>query len=160
MPPMTLSDSPLSEREMVLVRETDVSAEKLFAGWTTAELLPKWFCPKPWYVSDVKLDVRPGGGSEMNFNGPNGEKFANKGLYLEIIPNQKIVFTDAFHAGWEPNPNFMFVGIVTFDPLPNGGTRYTARVRHWSKEACEQHAKMGFEQGWSIAFDQLVELMK
>jgi uncharacterized protein YndB with AHSA1/START domain len=152
--------SPLSERELVLVRETDVAPERLFAGWTTAELYPKWFCPKPWYVSDVKLDVRAGGGSEMLFNGPGGERFLNRGLFLEVVPNEKLVFTDAFVAGWEPNPNSMFVAIVTFEKLPSGGTRYTARVRHWSKEASEKHAAMGFQQGWSAAFDQLVELVR
>jgi uncharacterized protein YndB with AHSA1/START domain len=157
--------SPLSERQLVLVRETHVPREKLYSGWTTPELLPKWFCPKPWYVSDVKLDLRPGGTSEMIFHGPNGESFPNKGVYLELVPNEKIVFTSAFQADWEPVPqtdvatDFMFVGKVLFEPLPNGGTRYTARVVHWTKEACKKHKAMGFEQGWGIAFDQLVELV-
>jgi len=151
--------SPLAEREIMIVRETPVPREKLYAGWTRAELYPKWFCPKPWYVSDVKIDVRPGGGSEMIFHGPNGEQFSNRGVYLEVVPNEKLVFTDAFFAGWEPNPNFMFLGCLTFEALPNGGTRYTARARHWTKEACAKHAAMGFVDGWNAAFDQLVELV-
>jgi len=157
--------SPLSERELVFVTETAVPREKLYRGWTTPELLPKWFCPKPWYVSDVKLDLRPGGLSEMVFHGPNGESFPNKDVYLELIPNEKIVFTSAFEGDWEPRPttgietDFMFVAKVLFEPLPNGGTRYTARVVHWTKEACDKHKAMGFEQGWGIAFDQLVELV-
>ncbi len=145
--------------ELIITRETHVPREKLFAGWTNAELYPKWFCPKPWFVSDVKLDLRAGGSSEMIFHGPNGETSPNQGMYLEVIPNEKLVFTDAFTAGWQPNENFMFVGILTFEPLPNGGTRYTARARHWTKEAMEKHAAMGFEAGWSKAFDQLVELV-
>ena len=147
--------------ELIITRETHVLREKLFAGWTNAELYSQWFCPKPWYVSDVKLDLRPGGSSEMIFHGPNGETFPNKGMYLEIIPNEKLVFTDAFTGDWEwePNPNFMFVAIVTFEKLPNGGTRYTARVRHQTKESCEKHAAMGFADGWNMAFDQLVELV-
>jgi uncharacterized protein YndB with AHSA1/START domain len=159
MPPPLQSESPLSERELVIIRETHVSPEKLFAGWTNPSRYPEWYCPKPWFVSDVKLDVRPGGGCEMMFNGPNGEKFPQKGVYLEIVPNEKLVFTDAFTAGWEPNPNSMFVASLTFERLANGGTRYTARARHWTKEACEQHRAMGFEQGWSIVFDQLVKLV-
>lgn len=151
--------SPLSERELVLVRETHVPREKLFAGWTNAGLYSQWFCPKPWHVSDVNIDFRPGGSSEMFMNGPNGERVPNRGVVLEVVPNEKLVFTDAFTGGWEPNPNFMFVAIITFEALPGGGTRYTARVRHWSKEACEKHAAMGFEQGWSAAFDQLVAVV-
>jgi len=157
--------SPLSDRELTISRETHVPREKLYAGWTTPELLPKWFCPKPWYVSGVKLALRPGGTSEMTFHGPNGESIPNTDVYLELVPNEKIVFTSAFQAGWEPRPqsdiptDFMFVGTVRFEKLPNGGTRYTARVVHWTKEACERHRAMGFEQGWGIAFDQLVDLV-
>ena len=153
------AESPLSECELVLVRETHVPRKKLFAGWTQAELYPKWFCPKPWFVSEVKLDVRPGGTSEMLFNGPNGEQFTNRGMFLEVVPNEKLVFTDCFLADWEPNPNFMFVAYITFEALPNGGTRYTVRARHWTKEACEKHGAMGFEKGWSSAFDQLIDLV-
>jgi uncharacterized protein YndB with AHSA1/START domain len=150
---------PSEERELVLVRETHVPREKLFAGWMNPELLPQWYCPKPWFVSDVKLDVRVGGATEMNFNGPNGEKFLNRGVYLEIIPNEKLVFTDGFFADWQPNPNLMFVAVLTFEKLPHGGTRYTARARHWTTEAYRKHAAMGFEAGWGIAFDQLVKLV-
>ncbi len=151
--------SPLSEREIIITRETHVPREKLFAGWTDAEAYPKWFCPKPWYVKDVVLDVRAGGLMSMNFCGPNGECFPNPGMFLEVIPNEKLVITDCFLPDWEPNPDFMFVGILTFEALPNGGTRYTAKARHWTKEACEKHTAMGFSEGWNNAFDQLVELV-
>ena len=151
-------DNSTSVHELIITRDTQVPREKLYAGWTTAELYPKWFCPKPWYVSDVKLDVRAGGNNSMTFNGPNGEKFTNQGMYLEVVPNEKLVFTDAFTSDWQPNPNLMFVAILTFQRLPDGGTRYTARARHWTKEARDKHEAMGFAAGWNKAFDQLVEL--
>jgi uncharacterized protein YndB with AHSA1/START domain len=141
-----------------ITRDTHISAEKLFRGWTSAELYPEWFCPKPWYVKDVTLDVRPGGASSMKICGPDGEEFPNEGIYLEIIPHRKLVFTDAFSAEWTPRPNFLFVATITFDPLPNGGCRYTAEARHWTQEAADNHAAMGFVEGWNKAFDQLVEL--
>ncbi len=145
--------------ELSITRDTLVPREKLYAGWTDPETYPKWFCPKPWYVSDVKMDLRPGGVGEKTFNGPDGEIFTNKGVYLEIIPNEKLVFTDVFTGDWQPNPDFMFVTIITLEPLPEGGTRYTARVRHWTQEAMDKHAAMGFHEGWNKAFDQLVELV-
>jgi uncharacterized protein YndB with AHSA1/START domain len=52
----------------------------------------------------------------------------------------------------------MFVAIITFEPLPNGGTRYTAEARHWTKDSCDKHGAMGLVDGWNSAFDQLVEL--
>lgn len=156
---MQTNPSPLSERELVITRETTVPPEKLYAGWTTAELYPKWFCPRPWYVTDVELDVRPGGAASMTICGPEGERFPNRGVFLELVPNRKLVFTDAFLSDWEPNPDFMFTAVITFEPLPGGGTRYTARGRHWTREASEQHAAMGFVEGWNKAFDQLVEVV-
>ncbi len=90
--------STLSEREIVITRETHVLPEKLYNGWTSAELYPLWFCPKPWYVSDVKLDVRAGGFNSMTICGLDGERFPNRGVYLEVIPNEKLVFTDCFFA--------------------------------------------------------------
>ncbi len=156
-PPST-NASPFSERELVLVRETHIPAAQLFAGWTQPELMVHWFCPKPWFITDVTVDLRVGGGSEMTMCGPEGERFPNRGVYLEIVPDRKLVFTDAYTADWEPSEGLMFTGILTFEPLPSGGTRYTARVRHWSTEACQRHAAMGFHEGWGKAFDQLVEL--
>jgi uncharacterized protein YndB with AHSA1/START domain len=149
-----------ADRELVLVRETDVPREILYAGWTTAELYPQWFCPKPWFVTDVELDVRPGGVSRMTMCGPEGERFPNCGVYLEVVPNEKLVFTDAYGPGWEPNAEPFFTGLITFEALPDGGTRYTARARHWTPENCAKHAAMGFHDGWSTAFDQLVEVCR
>ncbi|HEY1048408.1 MAG TPA: SRPBCC family protein [Prosthecobacter sp.] len=152
-------ESPLSERELVLVRETDVPAAKLYAGWTQPDLVVQWFTPKPWSTVSSDMDLRPGGRSNTTMRSPEGQDFPNKGVFLEVVPNEKIVFTDAYFENWEPNPNPFFTGIVTFETLPNGKTRYTARARHWTKENCEKHAAMGFMEGWGAAFDQLVELM-
>lgn len=152
-------ESPLSERELVLVRETSVPREKLYAGWTQPELLPQWFTPRPWTTTSCELDLRPGGACKTTMRSPEGEEFPNTGIFLEIVPNEKLVFTDGYLPGWEPNPNPFFTAVLTFETLPNGGTRYTAKARHWTREACEKHAAMGFMEGWSKAFDQLVELM-
>ena len=75
----------------------------------------------------------------------------------------RIVATNAFAAGWEPRTkmdsdcDFPSVTIVTFEP-EGSGTRYTARVRHWSEAAVQAHEAMGFEQGWSMVAAQLAQL--
>ena len=159
MPVPSVISSPLSERELVLVRETDVPRERLFAGWTQPELIVQWFTPKPWSTTSCKLDLRVGGTCKTTMRSPEGEDFPNVGVYLEIVPNERLVFTDAYGEGWEPNPNLFFTAILTFETLPNGKTRYTARAVHWTAEAREKHAAMGFTEGWGKAFDQLVELV-
>lgn len=159
MPLPTSTTSPISDRELVLVRETDVPRERLYAGWTDPELLVQWFTPKPWKTVACELDLRVGGTCKTTMRSPEGADFPNVGVYLEIVPNEKLVFTDAYLAGWEPNPNKFFTAVLTFETLPNGKSRYTARAMHWTTEAKEQHAAMGFMEGWGAAFDQLVELV-
>jgi uncharacterized protein YndB with AHSA1/START domain len=148
-----------AERELSLTRLINAPRAALFKAWTDPEILPKWFCPLPWTVSKAELDVRPGGASCIVMNGPNGEVFPNRGVYLEVVENEKIVFTDAFVAAWEPSEKPFVVGIITFED-EDGQTRYTARVRHWTIADYEDHQKMGFEAGWGKATDQLEALVK
>ena len=150
--------SPISERELVLVREIDVPAEKLYAGWTQPDLLVHWFTPEPWTTTACEIDLRPGGTCKTTMRSPEGEEFPNVGLYLEVVPNEKLVFTDAYLPGWEPNPNAFFTAIVTFEN-EGGKTRYTARALHWNAADREHHEKMGFHEGWGKAADQLEELV-
>lgn len=145
--------------ELKLTRLIDAPREKLFRCWTDPTLIPLWFCPPPWSVSHVENDVRPGGSSLVIMKGPNGEEMPNPGVYLEVVPNEKLVFTDAYTRAWEPSDKPFMTGILTFEE-ESGKTRYTARVLHWTAEDKAQHEAMGFEQGWGIATDQLAALAK
>ena len=145
--------------ELQITRLIDAPREKLFRCWTDPELIPLWFCPPPWGVSRAEVNLRPGGESLIVMRGPNGEEVPSRGVYLDIVPNEKLVFTDAFTAGWMPSDKPFMTGILTFEE-EDGKTRYTARVRHWTAEDKAQHVAMGFEQGWGIATDQLEALAK
>lgn len=150
--------APTAAHELVLTRIIDQPAEKLFKCWTTPELLPEWFCPPPWRVSHAEMDVRTGGSSLIVMSGPNGEEMPNRGVYLEVVENQLIVFTDAFTSAWVPSDKPFMVGIVRFEDLGGGQTRYTAIARHWSAEDKAMHEQMGFHEGWGVAADQMTAL--
>lgn len=145
-------------RELTLTRIIDTPPAVVFDAWTKPELLMKWFCPKPWLVSSAELDVRPGGSSIIVMRSPEGEEFPNSGVYLEVVKNEKLVFTDAYTKAWEPSEKPFMTGIITFEE-DSGKTKYTALVRHWSEADRKQHEEMGFHEGWSKATDQLVELV-
>jgi uncharacterized protein YndB with AHSA1/START domain len=91
---------------------------------------------------------------------PDGQEMPNRGVYLEVVPNEKLVFTDAYASPWTPSERPFMTVILTFDDLGGGQTRYTARVRHWSVADREQHEQMGFHQGWGLCADQLAALAK
>ena len=92
--------------------------------------------------------------------GPDGQEMPNRGVYLEVAPNQKLVFTDAYTSAWQPSDRPFFTGVLTFEDLGDGKTRYTARALHWTRENCETHVKMGFHEGWGVAADQMTALAK
>ena len=153
--------APNNERELVLARIVDATPEQLFKLWTTPERFPDWFCPKPWRAEVTKMDLRPGGASNNTMYGPDGEVFENKGVYLEVVPNEKIVFTDAFTEGWVPaEDGGMMTAVITFEPAEGGKTLYVARVGHPTVEKLKQHEEMGFHEGWGIVAEQCEAIAK
>ncbi|HSP26120.1 MAG TPA: SRPBCC family protein [Saliniramus sp.] len=125
--------------------------------WSEPELLKQWFAPSPWSVPEAALDFRPGGESRIVMRSPEGEQFPSRGVYLEIDPGRRLVFTDAFTAGWQPSEKPFFTGHLSFEDVP-GGTRYIARALHWSEEDRAAHEAMGFLEGWGRCADQLEKL--
>jgi uncharacterized protein YndB with AHSA1/START domain len=151
-----MTDAPVAH-ELSLTRLINVPRAKLFRCWTEPALITQWFTPPPWKTIHAEIDVRVGGASLITMQGPDGTLMPNRGVYLEVVKDQRIVFTDAFTSAWVPSAKPFFTGILTFEDEA-GQTRYTARVRHWNAEDCAAHEKMGFHAGWGIATDQLAAL--
>jgi uncharacterized protein YndB with AHSA1/START domain len=147
-----------AERELVLTRLIDAPRETLYRAWTEPDLLKQWFAPLPWTTPAAELDVRPGGANLVVMRGPDGQEFPNRGVYLEVVRNERLVFTDAYIHAWEPSQRPFMTVILTFEN-EGGKTRYTARVRHWTVAAREEHEKMGFHGGWGRCADQLAALV-
>ena len=79
----------------------------------------------------------------------------NNGVYLEVIPNEKLVFADTYTVGWKPAPEPFMTAIVTFEDAGPGRTLYRAVARHRNAEMAKQHADMGFQDGWGTVATQL-----
>lgn len=153
-----IETSTIADRELVLTRLIDAPRAKLFQAWTRPELLKQWFAPLPWTTSTAETDVRPGGSSLIVMRSPDGQEYPNRGVYLEVVENQRLVFTDAYTAAWEPSQKPFMTVILTFQE-DAGKTRYSARVRHWTVTDQEAHEKMGFHGGWALCTDQLTALV-
>jgi uncharacterized protein YndB with AHSA1/START domain len=145
-------------RELSLTRLINAPPEKVYRAWTEPELLKQWFAPRPWTTPRAELDVRPGGGNLIVMKGPGGQEFPNRGIYLEVVKNERLVFTDAYTESWEPSLKPFMTVILTFEKH-EGKTKYTARVRHWTVADRATHEKMGFHAGWGQCADQLVALV-
>lgn len=84
----------------------------------------------------------------------------NKGVFLEIDPGRKLVFTDGYTEDWKPAEKPFMTAILLLEDAGEGKTRYIAIARHPTAEIREQHEQMGFHEGWGIVLDQLVEYVK
>ena len=156
-PDDTPNATPNADHELVLTRLIPVPRDKLFRCWTEPALIVQWFTPPPWKTIAAETDVRPGGASLITMQGPDGTQMPNRGVYLDVVKNERLVFTDAYTSAWVPSAKPFFTVVLTFEDEA-GQTRYTARARHWSAEDCAAHEKMGFHQGWGIAADQMAAL--
>ena len=145
--------------DLVLERDVDVSPALVWMAWTKPEHLSKWFTPAPWTVSDCEIDLRPGGVFRTMMRAPDGKEFPNIGCYLEVVPNERLVWTDALLPGFRPAAKPFFTGVVTLAPRGTG-TRYTAIAMHRDEAGRAKHDEMGFHKGWGAALDQLVTHVK
>ena len=155
--------------DLVLERVVPVSREKVWAAWTQPKHVVKWFTPKPWSTTQCEIDLRPGGIFRTVMRSPEGKEFPNVGCWLEVVPHERISWTDALQPGFRPSPApsedagchlgaFMTAAILL---APEGkGTRYTAIAIHPDPDARRRHEEMGFHDGWGKALDQLVEHAK
>ncbi|HEX6929879.1 MAG TPA: SRPBCC family protein [Gammaproteobacteria bacterium] len=144
--------------ELVLDLILDAPREKLWRCWTDTALLKQWFVPRPWTIASVEMDLRAGGSSLVVMRDPDGNEYPNPGIFLEVVPNEKLVMTDAYTSAWVPSQKPFMTAIVTFEDAGSGKTKYVARARHWTAADREQHEKMGFHEGWGQTARQLEAL--
>lgn len=156
---MTMTFTPDPKRDLVLERVVDVTPALVWRAWTEPEHLKVWFCPRPWRVTECEMDLRPGGTFRTTMCSPEGEEHPNTGCFLDVVPNERLVFTDALLSNYRPAGKGFMTAIITLTP-EGAGTRYRAVAIHADEAGRKQHEEMGFEQGWGTALDQLVEHAK
>ena len=140
-----------ADREVVITRTYDAPARLLFEAWSKPEHLMKWFGPVGWPLTLCEVDFRKGGRFRFAMTGPSGRQdMPFGGEYLEIVPNRKIVFDNAFEA---PGSEKM-ITTVTFDEK-DGRTTLTHHTLFASAAMKNEYVAMGFVQGVGSGFDQL-----
>src|ERR1051325_1568202 len=102
-------------KALTLTRVIDAPAEEVFRAWTEPELMKQWFAPKPWTTPKVETDVRPGGSNLGVMASPEGQEYPNRGVYLEVVKNRRLVFTDAYASAWQPSAKPFMTVILTFE---------------------------------------------
>jgi uncharacterized protein YndB with AHSA1/START domain len=142
----SLTFKPNPKLDLVLERTLDVPRELVWTAWTTPKHIREWFVPKPWTITDCEIDLRPGGVFRSVMRSPEGQEFPNIGCYLEIVPNERLIWTDALLPGYRPAENPFFTAILSLESQ-GSGTRYTAIALHRDEDGRKKHEEMGFQEG-------------
>ena len=156
---MTFTPHTIDPRlDLELVRELPVSPRAVFDAWTDPESIKQWFAPRPFSIAECEVDLRPGGGFRTVMNDPEGNQMMDStGCYLEIVPGERLVWTAALTTDYRPQAaDLPFTAILELEAT-DGGCRYRAIALHQGPAGAEQHASMGFHDGWGTVVDQMVE---
>lgn len=148
-----------SRLDLVLTRVIDAPRALVWTAWTDPEHLKKWWTPAPYTTPVCEMDVRPGGIFRTVMRSPEGDEYDNTGIFLDVVEQERIVFTDALLPGWRPVSNPFMTAIITLKDR-DGGTEYSALVRHKDEADRVKHEEMGFHQGWGTCIDQLAALVR
>lgn len=142
------------ETDLSFTRTLAVPRQLVWECWTEPKHIPHFFIPAPHKATAVDIDLRTGGRFNTTFE-VEGKVMDNTGVYLEVDPGRKLVFTDGYAEGWKPAPEPFMTAILLLSDAPDGGTTYTAIARHRSPETRKAHEDMGFYDGWGTVATQL-----
>jgi uncharacterized protein YndB with AHSA1/START domain len=145
----------IADREVVITRTYDAPARLLFEAWSRPEHLMKWFGPVGWPLTLCEVDFRKGGRWRFAMTGSSGKQNTPfGGEYLEIVPNRKIVFDNAF----EEEGAEKMIMTVTFEEKA-GRTTLIWHTLFASVAMKNEYVGAGIEEGAGSGLDQLADVV-
>ena len=141
--------------ELILSRVLKAPRAAIYACWTTPEHMAQWFMPKPHFIDNIAIDLRPGGQFDSTMH-VDGHAIASKGCVLDAIKDTRFAFTDLMTAGFQPvaDPGLGFTATIDLSDHDDG-TLYHVTARHRTAEDTQKHETMGFNTGWGQVATQL-----
>ena len=141
------------DRTIIITRVLDAPRERVFEAWTRPEHLTKWFGPRDFSAPDVSVDLRPGGTWRVCIRSPEGRDYWMHGVYREIVPPERLVFTHVWEEGHD-SPGHETTVSLTFEDQ-GGKTKLT-----FHKAVLESVAeRISQGTGWSECLDRLAQLL-
>jgi uncharacterized protein YndB with AHSA1/START domain len=142
-----------ADRVLLIERVFDAPRPLVFAAWTEREHLVRWGAPHGFTVIHCEAELRPGGAWRAGMRSPEGREHWNGGVYREIVPPERLVYTFA----WEDEtgkPGHETLVTITF---AEEGEKTRMTFRQAVFQTVED--RDGHQGGWSEAFEKLAELL-
>lgn len=135
---------------LTLKRRLNATAERVYAAWTEPTQIVKWFGPDSGRVARADMDVRVGGRYTIVFFTEDGEEHHVSGIYREVVPNERLVFTWA----WRSTPERE--SLVTIRIRPDGDHASLLTLLH--EQFFDEAARDRHEWGWTGSLNKLEKL--
>ncbi len=144
-----------ANRTVVLTRVFDAPRKLVFKVLTDPKLVPQWWGPRNLTTKVETMEVRQGGAWRYVQHDPEGHEFAFHGVYREIVPPERLVYT----FEWEALPGHEILETVTLEDV-SGKTKVTTHDLFQSVEDLEGMLKSGMEGGATEAYERLTEVLE
>ena len=145
------------EPTMALMRVFDAPRRLVFEAHTKPEHVSRWWGRKDHTLCVCEMDFRPGGAWRFVLRGPDGQEHPFKGVYREIVPPERLVYTFIYDVPGIRDHEA--VETLTFEER-DGRTTLTNTMVHETVEARDGHLQAGMEAGASETLDRLAELLQ
>lgn len=142
---------PQEPAQLALQRNYRATPEKIWRAWTDPQALSLWFGSGPGSVTAADIDLRVGGRYRIAFNGADGETHEVSGVYQEVEPHRRLVFSWA----WKSTPERVSRVSIDLESLPDG-----TEMRFVHDRFFDDTARINHERGWQVCFDTLAGFLQ
>lgn len=165
---MAKSNQNENSNELTITRVFDAPRGLVWKAWTEPERFMIWWGPKGFTSPVAKFDLRVGGSYLSSMRSPDGKDFWNKGVFREIVPQERLVMTDSFADGKGNTVPATYYGLSKAFPLElliavtfeeqDGKTKLV--LKHSGIGGISDTDRDNMQQGWSQSFDKLDEYLE
>jgi uncharacterized protein YndB with AHSA1/START domain len=141
-----------TDEQILVTRRFDAPRHLVYQAWTTPELVARWWHAKRGEVTSIEIDLRVGGRWRYEMNTTDGQEVAFHGEFREIVPNERLVYTEVYEGA----PEGEALTTVLFAEL-DGSTTVDLLMDLGSREVRDIVIKTGMEDGLQDALDLLEE---
>ena len=140
-----------SKPSLTLKRRLNALPAKVYGAWTDSARISHWFGPENAEILRAETDVRVGGRFRIVFRGPDGEEHDDGGVYREVVPNEKLVFTWA----WRTTPERESLVTVALKRDGDGTLLTLMHEQFFDEAARDRHVR-----GWNETLDELESYLR
>jgi uncharacterized protein YndB with AHSA1/START domain len=141
------------DTQILITREFDAPKELVYEAWTTPELVRQWWCGERGEMTVCEIDLRVGGKWRYAMIANEGLEVAFHGEYRELVPNERMVSTEAYEGIPDPDEHAALNTLTLTEA--DGRTTLTVLVEHPTQEGRDMHIESGMEGGMQEAMDRL-----